>query len=781
MPIDFPSSPSAGVTYSYGGILWTYNGVAWDKNTSGSISTYVATLNGLSGGVNIAAGTSISVTPSGNTLTIAYTGTGGGGGGVTGPTGPTGPQGNTGNTGPTGPQGNTGNNGNTGATGAQGQPGQSSNYYSYKVHTTTQTPPTGNGEIRYNNATQTSSTILYLDHLDNNGDDIDIFLSLLKQNDNLIIQDANDSNNYQTWRINSAPTVILNDYTSIPVTGITSAGTGTSGFANNHQVLFIVFSSPIATAYVESLRGLTGAIGLTNGNGIDLSVSGNTLTVSNSGVLTVNGLTGTVTNVALTTNTLAQFASTTSAQLASIISNETGGGGVLVFNTSPTITTSITTASTSFALVNTTATTLNLGGAATTLTMGGTSGTASIRNATLTLGNTNNTIQTNSGTTNYLNIQPYGNLTLAPSSTAFSLGGTIPSLTVSNTVDAAGFVTVAGGDLLLSTKSTDGSNSLPVNIIFEGATDNTNETTLTVVDPTADRTITFPDASGTVALTSGLVSSLSGSTFISVSGSTGSVTITNTGVQTFNGLTGAVTGVTVGGTNVFTALNTFNAGISASGGTFGPNRLYTSGNISADGAIESGFNSWFRGNQWLDPYGGRVRTVYNWGDGPPYSIDFKVSATGATDETTRFNISATGVSGGTAFFSGLLSASKGISASGITLSGNLSAATKSFVIPHPTKPQMTLQHGSLEGPENGVYVRGHLIDVNTIPIPDYWYGLVDSSTITVNLTEIGMHNPHWVAAIHDYNITVASENNNINCFYTVWGERKDVGKMTVEY
>ena len=353
-----------------------------------------------------------------------------------------------------------------------------------------------------------------------------------------------------------------------------------------------------AVTGVSSIRGLTGTVGLTNGNGIDLSVSGNTLTFSNSGVLTVNGLTGTVINIARTTDTLAQFASTTSAQLASIISNETGGGGVLVFNTSPTITTSITTASTSFALVNTTATTLNLGGAATTLTMGGTSGTASIRNATLLLGNTNNTITTNSGTTNYLNIQPYGNLTLAPLTTAISLGGTVPSLTVSNTVDAAGFVTVAGGDLLLSTKSTDGSNSFPVNIIFEGATDNTNETTLTVVDPTADRTITFPDASGTVALTSGLVSSLSGSTYISVSGSTGAVTITNTGGQTFNGLTGAVTGVTVGGTNVFTALNTFNAGISASGGvtlagtltgvtaTFSGN-LKTSGSLTTLGDSDS--------------------------------------------------------------------------------------------------------------------------------------------------------------------------------------------------
>ena len=38
------------------------------------------------------------------------------------------------------------------------------------------------------------------------------------------------------------------------------------------------------------------------------------------------------------------------------------------------------------------------------------------------------------------------------------------------------------------------------NVVFEGATANDFETTLTVTDPTADRTITFPDATGTVAL-----------------------------------------------------------------------------------------------------------------------------------------------------------------------------------------------------------------------------------------------------------------------------------------
>ena len=39
-------------------------------------------------------------------------------------------------------------------------------------------------------------------------------------------------------------------------------------------------------------------------------------------------------------------------------------------------------------------------------------------------------------------------------------------------------------------------------VVFEGATDDGNETTLTVADPTADRTITLPDATGTVFLTS---------------------------------------------------------------------------------------------------------------------------------------------------------------------------------------------------------------------------------------------------------------------------------------
>jgi hypothetical protein len=51
---------------------------------------------------------------------------------------------------------------------------------------------------------------------------------------------------------------------------------------------------------VNSVRGLTGAIGITNSSGIGLSVSGQTMSFSNTGVLSIDGGTGAITNVART-------------------------------------------------------------------------------------------------------------------------------------------------------------------------------------------------------------------------------------------------------------------------------------------------------------------------------------------------------------------------------------------------------------------------------------------------------------------------------------------------
>jgi hypothetical protein len=71
----------------------------------------------------------------------------------------------------------------------------------------------------------------------------------------------------------------------------------------------------------------------------------------------------------------------------------------------------------------------------------------------------------------------------------------------------------------------------PAGIIFEG-TANDHETTLSVTDPTADRTITFPDATGTVALTTDIsVTASSTTTFSNKSISLGSNTVTSTLAQ----------------------------------------------------------------------------------------------------------------------------------------------------------------------------------------------------------------------------------------------------------
>ena len=114
--------------------------------------------------------------------------------------------------------------------------------------------------------------------------------------------------------------------------------------------------------------------------------------------------------------------------------------------------------------------------------------------------------------------------------------------------------------------------------------------------------------------------------------------------------------------------------------------------------------------------------------------------------------------------------------------GSFAATTKSFVIDHPTKEGMKLRYGSLEGPENGVYVRGRLDGDKVINLPDYWEGLVDLDTITVNLTAIGHSQNLYVSGIDGLKIHIDTENHTQPyCFYHVYGERKDVDKLVVEF
>ena len=78
-------------------------------------------------------------------------------------------------------------------------------------------------------------------------------------------------------------------------------------------------------------------------------------------------------------------------------------------------------------------------------------------------------------------------------------------------------------------------------IVFEGATADAHETTLAITDPTADRTITFPDATGTVALAAD-VAALSGATF---TGAVAGTSLTLSGDLTVNGTTTTINSTTI--------------------------------------------------------------------------------------------------------------------------------------------------------------------------------------------------------------------------------------------
>jgi hypothetical protein len=119
----------------------------------------------------------------------------------------------------------------------------------------------------------------------------------------------------------------------------------------------------------------------------------------------------------------------------------------------------------------------------------------------------------------------------------------------------------------------------------------------------------------------------------------------------------------------------------------------------------------------------------------------------------------------------------------LEIEGEISATNKSFVINHPLKPDWKLRYGSLEGPENGVYVRGVLKDEYVIETPNYWTGLVDPDSFTVTLTPIGKSDSIlYVEKIENYKVFVNDFNKNpINCFFTVWAERIDIPKLIVEY
>ena len=164
--------------------------------------------------------------------------------------------------------------------------------------------------------------------------------------------------------------------------------------------------------------------------------------------------------------------------------------------------------------------------------------------ASNTLSNIGNSSLTNSSIT----------VTDGTTSTATSLGGTITFAGTSNEIEvgeSSGTITVGlpsdvtiGNDLTVTgdltvngTTTTVNSTTIEVtnSFTFEGSTADAFETILTVADPTADRTITLPDVTGTVITTG----NLSGITSLDAT-SIADGSVSNTEFQYLNGVTSAI-------------------------------------------------------------------------------------------------------------------------------------------------------------------------------------------------------------------------------------------------
>ena len=119
------------------------------------------------------------------------------------------------------------------------------------------------------------------------------------------------------------------------------------------------------------------------------------------------------------------------------------------------------------------------------------------------------------------------------------------------------------------------------------------------------------------------------------------------------------------------------------------------------------------------------------------------------------------------------------------------ASPKPFDLVHPTKGEgHRLRYACIEGPEVAVYCRGRLKESNVINLPDYWKDLVHEDSITVQLQPIGSNQNLVIQEFNNEFIVIAEDStttdlitdlSTIDCFYHVYGERKDINPLIVEY
>jgi hypothetical protein len=392
--------------------------------------------------------------------------------------------------------------------------------------------------------------------------------------------------------------------------------------------------------------------------------------------------------------------------------------------------------------------------------------------------------------TKFLDEDTIGNSSLTDNGAVVTVG---VGMTVNSFVNSLGFYG-PGTNITNLNASNLASGTVPSSVVFgnySGITSVGNLTQLNVIGITTSTTFVGNGANLTSLnasnLTSGTVPSARISGSYSGITSVGNLTQLNVlGVTTSSGYFGPGTNLTnlnasnlASGTVPSAVVSGAYSGITSIGTLTQLNvsGFSTVSNLRISNALYDGSSSSGTSNQVLISTG----TGISWTTATSTGI---VTGTGAATQVAYWN-STNQIAGNNLFvYNGIGSVGIGtiIPEYALHVVGIMAATIKSFIIEHPTKPGRKLRYASLEGPENGVYVRGRNTDPYII-LPNYWVGLVDENTITVNITPVGSHQNLYVEKIEDYIVYVKYNsifNKKLDYFYTVYGERKDVSKLEVE-
>jgi len=239
--------------------------------------------------------------------------------------------------------------------------------------------------------------------------------------------------------------------------------------------------------------------------------------------------------------------------------------------TNPSITTSLNTSSTTFALVNTTATTVNAFGSATTINMGAVTGTTTVNNNLIVTGNltVNGTTTTVNQQTINTNVVVTNGLAVNGSYTGYYSDGILIDY-VSGTPNGNGRISVGTADNITFYNGTDVSRIQLLQITTAG--------NLTMTGGTLVSSAAIANVFNTTSTT---VNAFGAGTAITVGASTGTVTINNptvVGSQTTQNLYntvattlnfgGAATAINVGASTGTVTINNPTVNVASSSGVY---------------------------------------------------------------------------------------------------------------------------------------------------------------------------------------------------------------------